>query len=1176
MNSTPTDAAPPSSTVSLDDKYRLRSGRVFISGTQALVRLTVTQFLRDRQRGLRTAGYVTGYRGSPLGGLDQQMVRAAAELAAHDVHFHPAVNEELAATAVWGAQQAEAAGEGAYDGVFAMWYGKGPGVDRSGDAFRHGNLAGSSKHGGVLVLMGDDHTCESSTTCHQSEFALVDAMIPILSPAGVQEILDFGVLGWSLSRYSGCWVGMKCVKDTVESTASIDVDIDRMQVVEPPLAGPTDGLNLRQPDTPHAQEARLHRHKIEAVKAFARANAFDRVVEPAPDAIMGIATHGKSYLDVLQALHELGLTPQSAAALGVRLYKVGMTWPLEPNGAKSFAAGLKKIVVVEEKRSLVETQLKELLYGEAGAPQIVGKRDERGETLFQSEMALDPVQIAIAIGERMVASLADTPASLPSRIDELRTRRAPRGVVDVVSRSFYFCSGCPHNTSTVIPEGSKAYAGIGCHWMAQAMNRSTTGYTQMGGEGAAWMGESRFSRRKHMFQNMGDGTYFHSGLLAIRAAIAAKTNITYKILYNDAVAMTGGQRHDGQLDGPAIAHQLRAEGIERIAIVAEEPAKYSGAALPPRVSVHPREDLNPVQEELREVEGASALIFDQTCAAEKRRRRKRGLLPEATTRVFINDLVCEGCGDCGVKSNCVSIHPLETEFGRKRTIDQSSCNGDVSCVRGFCPSFVTVTGEMRKARTAASPAADAGEALPDPVYLRTNDGTCSILVAGMGGTGVVTVGAVLGMAAHLDGLGCGILDMAGLAQKGGSVWTHIRIAPSPDSIAAIRIAPGGADVVLGCDQVVAANSKTLTLARAGARVVVNTAEVMPGAFALDGNMAYPRAAFRSNVESVAGEGNVERLDATRLAVALLGDAVYANLFLVGVAFQRGLVPVSAASIVKAIELNGAAVDANRAAFAWGRKWAVDPGLCERAARASAPALRPMLSHEPVEDLDRAIALRRDFLVAYQDRAYADRYLALVEEVRAVERGLGTGRTELTNATARSYFKLLAVKDEYEVARLHVETGFVDAVRSQFEGDARIAFHMAPPIFGTRLSRSGEPRKMKFGAWIMPVLRGLAKLRFLRGGALDPFRHSAERRVDREVLAQYESDVRATLLVLRAPEGRSKYDVAVGLASLPSEIRGYGDVRMRSIERVRAHAHTLRTKLEAPAEARLTPASSPPA
>ncbi|MFO1304616.1 MAG: indolepyruvate ferredoxin oxidoreductase family protein [Burkholderiales bacterium] len=1164
MTTAPNPASRPPAAVSLDDKYRLTSGRVFISGTQALVRLAITQALRDRRDGLRTAGYVTGYRGSPLGGLDQQMVRASGELAAHDVHFHPAVNEEIAATAAWGTQQAEAAGEGAYDGVFAMWYGKGPGVDRSGDALRHANLAGSSKHGGVLVLMGDDHTCESSTTCHQSEFALVDAMIPILSPAGVQEILDFGVLGWGLSRYSGCWVGMKCVKDTVESTASIDVDIDRVRIALPPPPDVPDGLNLRQPDTPHAQEARLHRHKIGAVKAFARANGIDRVVADAPNASIGIATHGKSYLDVLQALHELGLAPASAAALGVRLYKVGMTWPLEPEGAKAFSAGLKKIVVVEEKRSLVETQLKELLYGEASASAIVGKRDEHGETLFQAEMALDPVQIAIAIGERMVQSLPDVPASIAGRLDVLRGRRAPRGVVDVVARSFYFCSGCPHNTSTVIPEGSKAYAGIGCHWMAQAMNRSTTGYTQMGGEGAAWMGESRFSRRKHMFQNMGDGTYFHSGLLAIRAAVAARTNVTFKILFNDAVAMTGGQRHDGQLDVPAIASQLRAEGIERIAIVAEEPGKYRDTSrLPPRVSVHAREDLDVVQAELREIEGTSALVYDQVCAAEKRRRRKRGLMPEAATRVFINDLVCEGCGDCGLKSNCVSIHPLETEFGRKRTIDQSSCNGDVSCVKGFCPSFVTVTGGKLRRTAAAEHAPVPAATLPDPAPALANGDSCSILVAGMGGTGVVTVGAILGMAAHLDGLGCGILDMAGLAQKGGSVWSHIRIARSPETIAAIRIAPGGADVVLGCDQIVAANSKTLSLARAGSRAIVNTAEVMPGAFALDGGMEYPRTALRSNVERVVEAGNVELVDATRLALALCGDAVYANLLLVGVAFQRGLVPVSANAIEQAIALNGTEADANRAAFEWGRRWALDPAACEAAARASSPAGRAMLSPAPVDDLERAIELRREFLEAYQDRDYADRYAKLVAEVREAERALHRGRPELTHAVAQSYFKLLAVKDEYEVARLHVDTGFVERVRAQFDGDAKVAFHMAPPILGTRRSHSGEPRKTAFGPWMIPLLRVLARMRGLRGSALDVFRHSAERRADRELLAQYESDVRAVLDVMRGPHGRAKRGVAMALASLPMEIRGYGHVRMRAIEKARAEAIALRAGLAEP-------------
>jgi len=799
-------------TVSLDDKYTLDKGRVFITGTQALVRLPMTQWQRDRKAGRNTAGYVSGYRGSPLGTFDEQLHKAKAYLQACQTLFVPGINEDLAATAVWGTQQAQAAGEGKYDGVFAMWYGKGPGVDRSGDALRHGNLAGSAAHGGVLLLMGDDHTCESSTTCHQSEFAMMDAMIPVLSPASVQEILDYGVFGWALSRYSGCWVGMKCVKDTVEATASIDVDIDRVNIVLPQSVDfPPDGVNLRQPDTPHAQEARLHRYKLPAALAFARCNAIDNIVCDTPAPTLGIITHGKSYLDVLQALEELSLSEAACSRLGLRVYKVGMVWPLEPEGARAFARGLKKVLVVEEKRNLLEFQLKECLYAQPDAPPVVGKRDEHGQILFQPEMALDSVQIAIAIGERLLelhdadASAAGVDArgddlvALRQQLAQVRGYREPKQVIELLPRSFYFCSGCPHNTSTIVPEGSKAYAGIGCSWMAQTMDRATTGYTQMGGEGMSWVGEAPFSRRTHMFQNLGDGTYFHSGLLAVRAAVAAQTNITYKILYNDAVAMTGGQRHDGPLDVPAIARQVHAEGVKRIAVVTDAPQKYPAHTVwPKNLSIHHRDELDAVQRQLRDIAGTTVLIYDQTCAAEKRRRRKRGTFPDPARRLLINDLVCEGCGDCGVQSNCVAVQPLETEFGRKRRIDQSACNKDYSCLKGFCPSFVSVVGgELRKPNTVAHHADDAD--LPEPQRPTMDAGVYSILVAGMGGTGVVTIGGILGMAAHLQGLGCGILDMAGLAQKGGSVWSHMRFGKTRQDIKTIRIAAGGTDLVLGCD-----------------------------------------------------------------------------------------------------------------------------------------------------------------------------------------------------------------------------------------------------------------------------------------------------------------------------------------------------------------------------------------
>ncbi|EJM13183.1 indolepyruvate ferredoxin oxidreductase, alpha/beta subunit [Pseudomonas sp. GM21] len=1134
-------------TVQLDDKYTLTQGRIFITGTQALVRLSMTQRQRDQQLGHNTAGYISGYRGSPLGGLDDQLGKAKKHLEQHHTLFVPGVNEDLAATTIWGAQQAHLSGEGKYDGVFGMWYGKGPGVDRTGDAFRHANLAGTANLGGVLVLMGDDHTCESSSTCHQSEFAMVDAMIPVLSPAGVQEILDFGLIGWALSRYSGCWVGMKCVKDTVEATATIDVDINRVKIQIPQdFALPPDGLSIRQPDTPHAQEARLHRYKLNAVRAFARHNALDRIVLGAPAAKLGIITHGKSYLDVLQALDDLNLSEKAAAEMGLRIYKVGMVWPLEPEGAAHFSEGLDKILVVEEKRSLIEFQLKEQFYGRANAPVIVGKHDEVGQTMFQSEMALDSNQIGIALGERLL-ELGDN-VSLRNRIEELRSYQVVKGDTALLARSYYFCSGCPHSSSTVLPEGSKGYAGIGCHWMAQSMERSTLGYTHMGGEGMVWVGEAPFSKRKHMFQNIGDGTYFHSGYLGIRAAVAAGTNITFKILFNDAVAMTGGQKHDGTLNVPAIAHQVSAEGVKRIVVVSDEPHKYPlDTAWPAGVTFHHRDTLDKVQREIREVEGTSVLIYDQTCAAEKRRRRKRGTFPDPAKRIVINDLVCEGCGDCGVKSNCVSVQPLETEFGRKRTIDQSSCNKDFSCVNGFCPSFVSVVGgSLSKPERATQ--GQTAPLLPEPVRPSIDDRVYSILVAGMGGTGVVTIGAILGMAAHLEGRGCGLLDMAGLAQKGGSVWSHLRFGPDPQSIKTIRIAAGGADLVLGCDLIVAGNSKTLGATRHGSTfILANTQETMPGAFTRNADLEYPAEDLRRNIVDAVGQEHTEFVDAGRIATALLGDSIAANMFMLGFAYQRGLIPLSATSIESAIDLNGAAKQMNTEAFRWGRQAAVNPKAVEQLLATKETTQRAGVSPAPVKSNDEVIETRRRFLVEYQNTAYAQRYTDLLERVRKIEQKLFAGRTDLTQAVAKYYFKLLAIKDEYEVARLHVESGFLDRVSQQFEGDYKLVFNLAPPLLARRDPDTGLPKKTEFGPWIVPVFRVLAKLRMLRGTPLDVFGYTAERRQERALIQRYEAVIAEILSVLEEGRSSSHYDTMVELASLPEQIRGYGHVRAKAME-----------------------------
>src|SRR5271170_4387221 len=907
--------------LALSDRFELGKSPVLLTGAQAVARLLLSQKERDRRAGLNTGGFVTGYRGSPLGGLDQQFARLKKEFEASDIRFEPGLNEELAATAIWGAQQAEMRGEGRYDGVFGLWYGKGPGVDRSGDVFRHANLAGTSPNGGVLALMGDDHTAESSTTAHQSEFAFVDVMTPILSPAGVQEILDYGALGWALSRYAGVWVGLKCVKDTIESTAVVDGSLDRIRPITPDFALPPGGLNIRTPDGILAQEERLQEYKRPAVVAWLAANKLNRIIASGgPDAKIGVITLGKSYLDVRQALDDLGIDEKRCNDLGLRLYKIGCAWPIEPDGLRQFVRGLSLVIVVEEKRSLVEAQLREELYGSTNQPVCIGKKDEKGDWLFPVKGALDPNVIAIAIGERLLKFRPD--AELEARLARVRSAQgALAEIEEVAQRSPYFCSGCPHNRSTVIPEGARAYAGIGCHFMAQYMGRSTDGYTQMGGEGANWIGEAPFSTRRHVFQNLGDGTYNHSGALALRWAIDTKTTVTYKILFNDAVAMTGGQPHEGGLNVPQIARQVAADGAHPIVVVADDVGKYrKDVAWPEGVTVRPREELIAVERELSEVNGVSVIIYDQTCAAEKRRRRKRGAYPDPLKRVIINELVCEGCGDCGVKSNCVSLQPLDTEFGRKRTIDQSSCNKDFSCLDGFCPSLVTVHGATMKMRQGLASA----PASPEPARREIGERPYSIIVTGVGGTGVVTIAAILGMAAHLEGKACGMIDMAGLAQKGGAVFSHVKLAKRAEDIHAIRVAAGDADLVLGCDIVVSSAKKRLAAVHGAATgFVVNSAEIYPGDFTRNADFSLPAERIKRAIDAASG-GSARFVDATRAANALVGNAIGANMFMLGFAYQAGDVPLSAAALRRAVELNGEAVAMNLAAFDWGRAALADP------------------------------------------------------------------------------------------------------------------------------------------------------------------------------------------------------------------------------------------------------------
>ena len=1151
-----TDAkvAPARAEVSLADKYDLSKNRIFISGAQAIVRLMLMQKEMDRRAGLNTAGYVTGYRGSPVGGFDQTFHSARKVFDANDLKFEPGLNEDLAATAIWGAQQAEMRGEGKFDGVFSMWYGKGPGVDRCGDVFRHANLAGTSKNGGVLVVMGDDHTAESSTTAHQSEFHLVDVMMPILSPAGVQEILDYGLYGWAMSRFTGTWVGLKMLKDTVESTASIDASLDRINPVVPAdFKMPFGGLNIRPRDGILEQEARLQEHKRDAMIAWLKANKLNRIVTSGgPNAKVGIITVGKSYLDVRQAMDDLGLDEKRANDLGLRLFKVACTWPLVPEELNDFAQGLDMIVVVEEKRSLIETQVREELYGTANQPIVIGKRDEKGDWLFPVKGALEPNDIAIAIGKRLLRHAPDS--ALEQRVQRLEQAQAMLAqTFDAGMRIPYFCSGCPHNSSTLVPEGSRAYAGIGCHFMAQWMDRKTEGWTHMGGEGANWIGEAPFSKTKHVFQNLGDGTYNHSGLMALRWAGDTNTNITYKILFNDAVAMTGGQRHEGGLTVDAIARQVAAENVKRLVLVTDEPWKYDERYdFPSGMLIRHRSQLLDVERELREIPGLTVLIYDQTCAAEKRRRRKRGTFPDPDKRVIINELVCEGCGDCGVKSNCVSVQPLDTEFGRKRAIDQSSCNKDFSCVNGFCPSFVTVHGAKPKKIAATGVALGDWPALPAPKIPAIGDRPFGILVDGVGGTGVVTIGAILGMAAHLEGKGCGMIDMAGLAQKGGQVYSHVKLAAKPGDINSIRIAAGEADLVLGCDLVVTGAKKVLAAMRKDeSGVVVNTAEVYPGDFARNADFSLPTERLKKAIRAHAGE-SARFVDASGIATALLGNSIAGNMFMLGYAWQLGMTPLSEASILKAIELNGEAVAMNQAAFVWGRRAAADPQAVEEIV---APLRKPKGDRQLSQSFEEMLARRVAFLADYQDAAYAERYRARVAKIADLEKTRAPGKSGLAEAAARYLFKLMAIKDEYEVARLFTNGAFQKQVEATFEGDnLRYQFHMAPPIFGKRDSK-GQPVKSNFGPWMMRAMRMLTKLKGLRGGVLDIFGKTEERRMERRILAEYETLLDEIAGAL-SPENHA---TALSLLTLPEKIRGYGPVKEKFVKEAKTEEARLLEK-----------------
>ena len=1134
--------------VTLDDKYVQDSGRIYLSGIQALVRLPILQRQRDRTAGLNTAGFISGYRGSPLGGYDIALWQARRFLERADIHFQPGVNEDLAATAIWGSQQVGLFPGATVDGVFGIWYGKGPGVDRSGDVLKHANSAGTSKRGGVLVVAGDDHGCQSSTLAHQSEQVLIAAMIPILNPATVQEYLDYGILGFALSRFSGCWVGFKAVAETVESSASVEIDPRRVTIIQPQdFEMPPGGLHIRWPDPSLEQEKRLHGPKMAAVHAFARANAIDRIVLDSPNPRLGIAATGKAYLDLRQALADLGIGEREAVKLGIRIYKIGLTWPLEPEGAQRFAAGLRDVLVVEEKRSLIEDQLLKQLYHLDAAlrPSVAGKSDEHGRLLLPSTGEIAPTMVARALVERL-ARLDGPNAVLNQRLARLEAfEKLAEAPAIKTQRAPFFCSGCPHNISTKLPDGSRAGAGIGCHTMAVwTPDLHTTTWSQMGGEGVHWLGQAPFTKENHIFQNLGDGTYTHSGLLAIRAAALAGVNITYKILYNDAVAMTGGQLPEGHMSVPQITRQVAAEGAKNVVVVTDEPDKYSsGADFAPGVTIRHRDELDEVQRELRATPGLTVLIYDQACAAEKRRRRRRGLYPDPPKRVFINDLVCEGCGDCSEKSNCISVKPLETEFGRKRSIDQSNCNKDYSCLKGFCPSFVTVHGgSVRKvARPAADVADHTFDILPDPPP-HPLAAPYGILVTGIGGTGVITVSALLGMAAHLEGKGCTVLDFTGLAQKNGAVMCHVRLAPRPDDLHAVRIPAGGADLILGCDMVVAASPAGLSRIAAGAtKLVINSYVAPTAAFVADGDVDFEQAAMIRMLSTAAGKSGIDFIDATDLATALMGEGLATNCFMLGYAYQKGFVPVSGEAIERAIELNGVAIEMNKRAFAWGRLAAHD--------RAQVEAAALPVWHEapkPARSLEDIVTRRVAFLTGYQNAAYARRYADFVRGVEAAEKERAKGRSGLAETVAKSLFKLMAYKDEYEVARLYADSEFAGKLRAQFEGKYRLQFHLAPPLWARRDPSTGEMQKQSYGPWVLTAFRLLARLKGLRGTRFDIFGYTEERKIERGLIAEYETAMRE----ITAGLNLENHALAVEIAALPQQIRGYGHIKMAAIKRAK--------------------------
>ncbi len=1141
------DLSNPLANVSLADKYVLNEGQAFMSGMQALARLPILLHERARRAGLNVGGYISGYRGSPVGTYDIALWAAAQYLNPRNIKFQPGVNEELAATAVWGSQQVRLLGDTDFDGVFGIWYGKSPGVDRTLDVFRHANHAGTSRFGGVLAIAGDDPNAVSSTVTGSSDYDFLSVGMPLLYPATLQEYLDFGLLGIELSRYSGCWVGFKAVTDIAESSAILELDFGRVRV--PEYLEPKADVHIRWPDSRTEQERRLHELKMPRVREFAVRSGLNRLICDPQGARIGIVAAGKPYLDLMQALHDLGIE-KDLERLGVRLLKLGMIYPLDPGEIRNFARGLDRVLVVEEKRGFVEAQIKSILFHEHSRPVLFGKSRETGEPLIPEYGEGSPALLACVVAEvfpqLVVGDIARRRLSLLSGKD-----RESRAAGKLPERTPFFCSGCPHNSSTRLPEGSIALAGIGCHWLSLFMDRDTETFTQMGGEGATWLGAGAFSKREHVFANIGDGTYHHSGVLAIRAAVYANANMTYKVLYNDAVAMTGGQVISDTFSPQQVVRQLLAEGVREVVVVSDQPEKYRQIAapnggFPAGVTLHGRDELDAVQQRLREVRGVTALLYDQTCAAEKRRRRKRGKMADPDVRAFINEEVCEGCGDCSVQSNCISVEPLETELGRKRTINQSSCNKDMKCVDGFCPSFVTVEGGTPR-RASGAQGSDGRGVLAAPADLPEPsraplESAHETVIAGIGGTGVITIGAVLAMAARLEGLGATCLDQTGISQKNGAVLSHVRIARPASELHAPRVSTGNADLMLACDLMVAASPAARgTMTPGRTQVVLNTHLAPNASFVINPVGAqFGEKELENAIETSAGADSVCAIPATRIATQLLGDAIAANIFMLGYALQKGLLPVSLAAIRRAIEINAVAVSANLQALQWGRQAAIDLEPIERHLLPQQTDMRI----KPAASLEQMIATRRARLVAYQNESYARRYEALTARVRQAEQAISAGGETLSRAVAEYAYKLMAYKDEYEVARLYTSGEFEKRLRAQFEGDLKINFHLAPPILGKRDPLSGHLVKRRFGGWMLPAFRLLSRFKGLRGSWLDPFGFTAERRNERLLVELYERLIEELAARLEA----GKLEQAVAIARVPELIRGYGHIKERGMEK----------------------------